>query len=303
MLLVVAEQRILKGTTPTLVSYPRVRPDRLAQGQPTSVSVRVSAPAATDAAFVSATFDSLSTTVTTAAEEGDDSLAIASANIDEGRRYLVSAPGRNLIVEARVGGAGSTTLYLTSPLPCDVPDDATVKGFAVSFQLSSAQTAQVGEAAVLWRATVDGATLQWSQLFRIVSRLPTALLTYSELVQAYPSVVGLLPADVVGRDVTISAAWNHKVVPLLEAKGAFAEDVVSDEALVPLHALAVLWHLVEFSQTVTDQFRESVKASWNEAISTTFARVSWSEADQTEEPPAPRVPDEEPVRGRMRLSR
>jgi hypothetical protein len=303
----VVEQRILRGTTPTLVSYPRLRPDRLAQAQPTGTPrVKLAMPAVEATAFANAVADTLSATVTASAAEGESELAITSSTIVAGRQYLVGFDGRTLVVEARSGGTGQTTMRLAQPLPYDVPDDATVTGFAVSIALTAEQTEQVGEASALWEAVVDGGTLRWSSLFRVVSRMPTALLTPAELVRAYPSIRSLKPAAETTWDEVITAAWEHQVVPLLEAKGAFEEDVVSDATLVPLHALACLVHLAAFNFTLDQQMRDSLATAWSEKVSTTFARKSYAEAIQAGEDdaaPQPRQPGNEPNRARMRLTR
>lgn len=299
-----SEQRILRGTTQTLVSYPRLNPQRLAQAQPTGTPrAFLRAPGGTDAAFGNVTADTLSTTVTASAAAGERELSIASATIVAGRLYLVAFGGDTVVVEARKGGSAQTTLYVAQPLPCDIPDDATVKGFAVSRALTTTETGEIGEGSITWEAVVDGVTLRWSQLFRVVERVPTMLLTYSELVRARPAILSHKPAQEMTWDEVIVAAWEHRIVPLLEAKGAFDEDVVSDNALVPLHALACFCHLVDDAQHIDSTFKADLRSRWEEMVSTTFARKSWSEAPQTEEAPPVREVGMEPNRGRMRLTR
>lgn len=299
-----AEQRILKGSAPTLVSYPRLRPNQLAQAQPTGTpTVKVATPGSPSPTAQNATIDSVSTSVTAAAAAGSKEIAVGSATFTRGRRYLVTFDGNTIVVESRNGGGATTTLRLVDPLPCDVPDDALVEGFAVTRTLTTTETSLVGEGSALWAAQIDGQNVQWSSLFRIVSRMPTALLTEGELLRAFPVIASMMPAGEISLDNVIGAAWEHRVVPVLEAKGAFDEDVTSDVALVPLHALACMRHLYDFDSRVTADFRADLRAAWEESIATTFARLSYAERPQDQDPLVPRSPGAEPDRSTQRLRR
>jgi hypothetical protein len=296
------EQRVLKGSTPTLLSYPRLRPNQLAQAQPTGTpTVKVTTQATPSPTAANATIDSVSTSVTAAAAAGSKEIAVGSATFTRGRRYLITFDGNTIVVESRNGGGATTTLRLVDALPCDVPDDALVEGFAVSRTLSTTETSLVGEGAALWTAQVDGQNLQWSSLFRIVSRMPTALLTEGELLRAFPVIASMMPAGDLSLENVIGAAWEHRIVPVLEAKGAFEEDVTSDAALVPLHALACMRHLYDFDSRVTADFRADLRAAWEESIATTFARATYAERPQDQDPLTPRDRGAETERGRMRL--
>jgi hypothetical protein len=296
------EHRILKDTTPTILSYPRLRPNQLAQAKPTgSPTVFVTTPASSSPVSTPATIDAVSTTVTAPSLAGERELAVVSATFIRGRRYLVTFEGNTIVVEARSGGTG-TTLRLVDALPCDVPDDAVVEGFAVTRALTLTETRDVGEAAALWSATIEGVVSQWSSLYRIVSRMPTALLTEGDLVRAYPVIKSMMPAGDLSLDTVIGAAWDTHVIPLLEAKKVFDEDVISDVTLVPLHALACMRLLYDFDARVSDTFRADIKAAWDESIATTFARVTYAERMQDDEDPiTPRRPGAEAERGRMRM--
>lgn len=295
------EQRVLRATTPTIVTYPRLRPSQVAQAKPTgSPTVFVATPASSSPVSTAAVIDAVSTTVTAAAFAGARELAVLSATFVRGRRYLISFDGNVIVVESRSSGA-STVLRLVDALPCDVPDDAVVEGFALSRTLTATETADVGEASALWAATVEGVACQWSSLFRVVTRMPTALLTEGDLVRAYPVIKSMMPAGEISLDNVISAAWDNLVIPLCEAKGVFEEDVVADVTLVPLHALACMRLLYDYDSRVTDTFRADLKTAWSESIATTFARVSYAERNQEESPLTPRTPGAEVERGRMRM--
>lgn len=295
------EQRVLKGSTTTIVTYPRLRPSDIVSGVPSSPKVRVWGPGVTPPeAFTTALVDSVSTTITANAQEGDTEVAIVAATLVRGRQYLLTAEnGAVLVVESRTGG-NTTTLALAQPLPVSVSVGASLRGFAMTRALTALETAEVGQASALWQATVDGVAAEWSQYFRVVRRIPTALLTPTRLTQAYPSLLSAVPPTDLDLEATIAAAWEYEMVPLLEAKGVFDEAVISDEVLVPLHALACCRMLFDFDPRADAAFIERLERKWNSAISTTFARVGYAEREQTEDP-LPRVPSVDEGRSRMRL--
>lgn len=95
---------IQKGTTPLIVSYPKLRPEELAQlSQPTAATVAVNTPAEPSGAIGDAVIDELDATVSADAAEGDTSLALSSVNADikKGRRYLLALPtGEKTVIRA-----------------------------------------------------------------------------------------------------------------------------------------------------------------------------------------------------------
>lgn len=294
------EQRVLKGSTTTLVSYPRLRPQDLLTAPATSAQVKVWGPGGPVPAFGAAVVDALATTVTADAAAGDAEIAVASATFERGRSYLLrAANGDAVVVESRTGGT-STTLHLAQPLNVDIEAGSAVVGFAVTRALTAIETTYVGQASALWQATVDGVAVEWSQYFRVVSRIPRALLTPTLLTKAYPSLLSMAQPTDVDLEETIAAAWEHQVVPLCEAKGVFDEDIISDESLIPLHALACCKQLFDFDPRIDAAFVDRLGKKWEESIDTTFARISYAERAQ-DEAPTPREPIVDEGRGRLRL--
>jgi hypothetical protein len=295
------EQRVLKGSTTTIVSYPRLRPSDVVVGVPSNAKVRVWGPSVpAPEAFTTALVDTVNTTVTAEAREGDTEVAIVAATLVRGRQYLLTAAsGALLVVESRTGG-NTTTLALAQPLPVDVDVGASLRGFAVTRALTALETANVGQASALWQATVDGSSVEWSQCFRVVRRIPTALLTPTRLTQAYPILLSMAPPTGLDLEAAIAAAWEHQMVGLLEAKGVFDENVLSDETIVPLHALACCRQLFDFDPRADAAFVARLEKKWDAEVATTFARVGYAEREQTEDP-LPRVPAVDEGRGRMRL--
>lgn len=297
-----AEQRILRASTQTLVSYPRLHPADMLLGQPSSVTVNLQTPAQQSTTYAAAVADSISTTTQGAHAEGVDHITLASSvALVAGRRYLVAlADGRFIDVEALAGGT-TNTLYTAEPLPCAIANGSAVKGFAVSVDLTAAQTDQVGDALALWRATVSGSTYEWSQSFRIVNKVTAPKLTPTMLTHAYPLMASLRDTNDIDYEATIDAAWDHRVVPLLAARKILDEDVIADEALVPLHALACVLQLVEPDPRFSADFVGRLREQMDKVIETTFARVDFAVRDQTDL--TPRSTGGEPRWGLMRATR
>lgn len=297
-----AEQRIMRASTQTLVSYPRLHPAEVVLGQPSAVTVNLQTPAVQDTTYSAAVADALSTTTQGAHQEGADNITLAaSVAIVAGRRYLIQlVEGRNIEVEALKGGT-TNTLYTAEPLPCAIANGSAVKGFAVTKALSAAQTDQVGDALALWRATVNGTAYEWSESFRIVNKVTAPRLTPTRLTHAYPLMSSLRDTNDIDYEAIIDAAWDHRVVPLLAAKKILDEDVISDEALVPLHALACVLHIVEPDPRFSTDFIGRLREQYDTMIETTFARVDFAVRDQTDL--TPRSAGAEPRWGVMRAVR
>lgn len=301
--MVAMEQRIVVGTTQSVVGYPRLAAGGLRQGVPSSVTCKVwtpaSSPAAGVAGFVSADADTFSETVTASAPAGATELAITSGAVIQGRQYLLEDDGHVQVVEARDGGTVEV-LRLTQPLTRAVGVGATVKGFAVTKALTTTQTAQPGGGSVLWKATVDGEVVQWTDNFRVVNRLPVMTLTPAKLTRAYASLLSATPPTDPSLEHAILGAWETEVVPLLEAKWAMVEDVTSPEALEALHMAAVMLALYLYDPRIDDLFKDRLVKKWEERVALTFRRVTWAERPQDADP-TPLSPGAEPNRARVRL--
>lgn len=297
-----AEQRILRASTQTLVTYPRLQPAEVVLGQPSSATVKLQTPAVQETTYSAAVSDSLSTTTQGAHQEGDDHITLAaSVPLVAGRRYLIQlASGRFIEVEALEGGTQST-LWTVEPLPCDIANNSAVLGFAVTKALSAAQTDQVGDALALFRATVGGTVYEWSESFRVVNKVTAPRLTPTRLTHAFPIMASLRDTNDIDYEAVIDSAWDHRIVPLLAAKKILDEDVISDEALVPLHALACVLHIVEPDPRFSTDFIGRLREQYDTMIETTFSRIDFAVRDQTDL--TPRSVGAEPRWGAMRLTR
>lgn len=297
-----AEQRIQRASTQTLVSYPRLHPDNVLLGQPSSATVKLQTPAVQETTYSAAVADALSTTTQGAHQEGDDHVTLASSvALVAGRRYLIAlASGRYIEVQALEGGT-QNTLWTAEPLPCDIANGSAVRGFAVTKALTAAQTDQPGDALALFRATVNGGTYEWSESFRIVNKVTSPRLTPTRLTHAYPIMSSLRDTNDIDYEAVIDAAWDHRIVPLLAARKILDEDVISDEALVPLHALACVLHVVEPDPRFSADFIARMREAYDKTVDTTFSRIDFAVRDQTDL--TPRSTGAEPRWGTMRATR
>lgn len=304
-----AEQKILLGSTQTLLSYPRVGPGgEWMREVPASCEVRIGTPAVSlPSTYDAATVDSVDTT-TTAASEGDTSLTVASMTAVKGRRYLVGTLGavtgaQYIEVEsARAGALTSAAMQLAEPLPMAVPASSPVKGWAVSHPLTATETAQAGECLALWRAVIGGVSYEWSQAFRIVRRIPVSILTPTRLTQSWPVVRTMRSRQDLDLEEIIRVAWEHRILPWAAANSISEEDIVAVDALEPLHAIACVQQLVINNPAIQPELRAAVEDRWNQLRETTLARKDWYDVRQEADPP-PR-PDTPPlVRTGVRLVR
>jgi hypothetical protein len=293
-------QRILLGTTQSVVSYPRVLRDDVMRlsGVPTSATARRVGQVSRDpeTAYVAATIDSLSRTTQGAHQEGGESITLNSAvAIVAGRRYLITdaVHGRSLVVEATKTGT-STEMWLAEPLLANVPGGSAVQGLEVSVALTAAQTSEPGPGYVLFRATVDGIVTEWDEAFRVVRRITSIALTTTTLQHLYPVVRRLASSTDTTLEESIGAAWQAMVSPWLAAIGILDEDIITDDVLIPVHAAAVVLHLANQWPAADVAFVERLQASYEQAKQTTKDRVDLAIRSQLEATPDPPSPNNEP---------
>lgn len=271
------ERRIAIDSTTTLEGYCRLRPALLLQGEVTTPKARVKTRAVTGTAFVACTVDTVDVEVTAPADRGTDLLAIESAAIVAGRRYLLdTGPQGVLDVVARSDGT-VTELRLASALPLDVPAGATLKGHALLRDLTAEESSIAGDCSIEWQATVGGQVIAWTDLFRVVRRMPQARLTTTSLLRLRPQMRSLqIPEDVTFEDV-MAGAWEGRILPLCEAQGLYDEEIVSDETLLPLHALACVLQIVEDDPRYDRLFVEDLRKQFRSETTRTFARSTYDE--------------------------
>ncbi len=271
------ERRIPIDSTTTLEGYCRLRPALLLQGEVTSPKARVKTPAVTGTAFVACTVDDVDVEVTAPADRGTDVLAIESAAIVSGRRYLLdTGPAGILDICSRTEGT-VTELRLASSLPLDVPAGAIVKGHALLRALTAEETSIAGDCSIEWQATVGGQVVAWTDLFRVVRRMPQARMTTTTLLRLRPQMRSLqIPDDVTFEDV-IAGAWENRIVPICEAEGLYDEEIVSDDALLPLHALACVLQVIEDDPRYDRIYVEDIRKQFRAETTRTFARSTYDE--------------------------
>jgi hypothetical protein len=270
----------------------------LVQGVPTSVTARLWTPATSDVTSA-VTVDATSEIVQADADEGATEIAVSTSTLTKNQKLLLNDDGYTQVVQVREATSGNT-IRLTHPLLRAVREDATLVGFSCSITLTAPQTASVGNCSILWTATVNGQVVQWATPFRVVQRLPHPALLPYELARYFPSIMALTPPTDVDLEDAVAAAWEFRILPLLEQKGAFVEDVVSDEALKPLHALAVIRQLYDYDPRIDMQLKDMLRREYAEIVAQTFARVTYFERGQTGNP-TPLSPSNEFQRGRTRL--
>lgn len=285
-------QRVLVGSTESIVSYPRLSPDGvIPAGVPSSATARRVSPRDPDpdTGYVTATVDALSSTLASAANEGASALTLSSPQlIVAGRRYLVTdaTTGERFVVVASKGGT-SSTMRLQEPLPSSLSSGSVVNGIAVSVALLATQTADPGAGYVLFRATVDGVVREWDEPFRVVRRVTSIALTPTALTQAYPVVRQIASSSDVTLEEAIASSWRLVVVPALAARGVLDEDILTDDVIEPMHAAATVLHLARQWPSAPPEFVDRLAAAYEQAKQTTWDRIDLITAPQETTPSAP----------------
>lgn len=284
-------QKILKDSTQTLVSYPRVS----VGGRPllmrlTSPYVRIHTPASVPATvdtWASATTDTVYTTLSAAVSEGATSFALTDvATTVAGRRYLLvdNNTAETSTIESAVS-LSDDVFVPTAPMSRDVASGTLLRGFAVYKALTAAQTATCGECIAIWKATDGTNTYQWSQPFQIVRRMPVWDLTPSSLASDYPIIMSSRNADDLDLEAVINAALKHEILPLLHARGIAEENIISTEELEPLHALACVLSVLRQRPDTDETYFQRMQARYDQLKESVFASSRWYELNQQIDPP------------------
>jgi len=290
-------QRILLGTTQEIVSYPRLSPDGLVTGVPSSVTARRVPTVYEDGVdeYQAVTVDALSTTLSAVALEGDESLTLAgSVTVVAGRRYLVTDANTLRKIEVTPTNSGSvSTLYLSEPLPCDVANGSAVNGIACPVALTTNQTSEPGAGYVLFRGTVGGKVYEWDESFRVVRRITSIALTVGELTTAFPIVRQLASSTDTTLEEAIVAVWRQEMVPLLAARKVLDEDILTDDVMAPMHAAAVVRHLARMWPAAPTDFVMRLSEDYDRQKEITMARIDLAIRSQEVETPSPLEPGNE----------
>ena len=282
--------RVLLNSTETITTYPRLAADGvLTSHVATSATARRVGPSYADpvTGYVAATVDPLSATTQGAHQEGDDSITVSVAqNWVAGRRYLITdaTAGREIVVTATKTGL-STELWLAEPLICDIGNNSTIKGIAITVALATTQTSQVGAGYVLFRATIDGVVREWDEPFRVVRRITSIRLAPTELTQAYPVVRKLASATDTTLEEAINASWRHVIVPSLAARGILDEDILTDDVVAPMHAAATVLHLARQWPQASQEYVARLEAAYEQIKQTTWDRIDLATAPQDTDTP------------------
>lgn len=268
---------VVKDTTPTIVSYPRVGAGGPALLAPSGVEVRYSTAAVAwqdeDTGWIAADADALAETVTATAEEGATALYVTSTDVVVGRRYLVVDVDAVFVVDVSAKAAG--VVYLAEPLRRAVSASAVLTGWAVTYDLTSDGTATVGPAVVQWRATIGGVVVSWTDALRVARRLPVIPLTSSQLVQAYPEIKSLHARQDETLEQLIASAWEYEVLPRILRRGSHPEDIVNADVVRPLLASACMVHALKQSRQSTPEVVERWQADFRDRLDETRARIDW----------------------------
>lgn len=267
------------GDSALLVFYPPTL------SQPTSATVSLQYPGGTELqASTAATVDTVSTTISSAAAVGSSSVVVTSATgIKAGRRYIFTESGRRWVAE--VEQISGTTVYLKSPIPFAFTTSTTVKGYALTYQLTTTHTADADHDYVAtWVAVVDGAEHEWDQLFDIVDAADWHATTMEDVLAEYSYLREILTSDQLEGTALLDNAWDKHVVPMLRSVGKRAAQVKDKQVLVPLHCSLVNWVVAKNRAMIDETSRgqeadrcwADVERQWSRLI----ADLGWYDEDE-----------------------
>lgn len=249
--------------------------------------------------------------LTAAASEGDTTITVsAGLSCERGDQLTLDDDGDMTHVEVRAKPS-STTITLAEPLPRDIANGAGVYLTRLGVTLASGWVAEdyAGQTGIaIFEATLSDASpearkVRWEESFRIVRRVTTIALTPSLLTKLYPSVRGLRSTSDVDYEEAIEASWLAVIEPMLAAKGILHEDIITDDVIVPVHALATVLHLARQARSVEPDYVARMAEHYEQTKATLFQRIDLAIRSQDDELPAPLDPGGETPLDVMRFGR
>lgn len=298
----IGPQVFLRGTTPTLVTYPTL--DGMPVPSPaTAAEVRVASAAVAwpdeVTGYVAADVDDFDEVVDAEAEEGARFLEVTVAGLVVGRRYLVvDTDGVFAVTCEAITATGFRT---GEPLRRFVTDAAHVVGWAVTYQLTADDTEEVGFGSAQFLADVNGMDVSWVEPFRVARRQAVVPLTTPQLIQAYPDIKALIARQDETAEQVIRAAWEHLVLPRVLRAGAYPEDIMHPYVLAPALGVACMLHVARQSRQVETEFVARWAKEFDLEIERAKGRIDWHEAPQVDSPEL--APDPLLQRNQTRLVR
>lgn len=280
-------QVVQQGETATLVGYP---PSAL-RGAISAGTVRVGTPAVSLPDSGSAiTVSSLDTTTSASATRGATSITATDATGATAGRIIGIG---NL--EAEIESVSGNTITLRLPLPQDVASGTAIKGHDLAISLSSAQTAEAGNAVALWHDTATGT--EWTQTFIVGHRAVAYQLDSAGLRLRYPIVDRLSSSRDADLTDVIEASWLGEVQRHLLGHGLQPEEIRSWDQLNEWHAAAAAFRLVlnnpRMAPEELDKWGEIVASARTNALDS--RRFWYAETEELGEQP------DDPI-GRSRIS-
>lgn len=266
--------QVRKGSTDTLLIYGPMTPELLYQ--PSAADLRLQVPGQSmteEGSELSATVDPVSTTLSAAADQGAESVVVASAaGITDHRLYLIVSEGRRFVVPVRA--VNGTTVYLAEELPHGVVSGATFLGIAVTYQLTAELTTQIGGGLAKWRLTLNGTPLVVDHHFEIVVSVFPLTLTPHRL-QRRPLVRRLRDSTMVTYVELIQTAWTDELRPRLRASGLDDELINSPAEVERAHIEACIYLLMRDADK-PDEELDAQDRRLDRAISDLKASTKWA---------------------------
>lgn len=298
------------GTSdPTVWTHPRLRGGRVGgvhSGALTSGSATVRLGGELiDAGDLTEVDTTDSTTLDSAASEGATEINPVNVSFTGPRK------GDTLVITDEAGDVfvsvqrrvSNTRIILAEPLPRAIADgaDVVLTRYGVRLPASAVAEENAGEYGIaVFEGLFNDGTLQWTERweepFRVVRRITSIKLTPSLLTQLYPTVRGLRSSSDTDYEEAIEASWVAVMEPMLAAKGVMHEDIITDDVIVPTHAVATALHLARQARSVEQEYVDRLSAIYEESKTTLFARIDLAIRSQVDETPEQPTPGSEPVR-------
>jgi len=278
-------QLILKDTTGPIVAYlPRSPGQPL--GKPSAASIGVRTPADDSLASPQpATIDPVASVTNQDAARGTHELRFAAApGATRFRLYILDHPSLSQPFYVQVADVAGTSVFLTDPLPCDIPAGAQFLGAALTLALSVAQTATVDTittSIAQVEATVSGVTRRWDHEIRIVRQEFAQALTVPKLLKLAPEVMRWRSDGSTTYGELIDAGYEY-LIQDLEGRGYEVTRINSPSKLNLALVKRIRWALLDSIHGPAHEDTKEAEGQYRDQIRMAEAgsRFWYDDADQ-----------------------
>ena len=271
------KQTVKKDVGGTLEFYP---PEGVASAATITIKKSDNSNLTTAVSGVSATIDSVSTTLSANADEGDTQVSVTSATgITAKRKYLVTASdGR--VQEVTVMAISGTTISLLEPLNFAFVSTNTFNGYRLSYSLTAGNSDDnYKKLRATWSYTVS-VSYSYTQRIDVAENPFKSTLSFQRLSVFRPDIADRIGGFQKNWELIRDYSLDLKFIPDIEQNGKDENLIMFEEQTHTIQALAVLFVLMMGWGNDWVEERERIDKLYNDRLRAFLDSPYWYDEEE-----------------------